>query len=176
MQIRKTKLLSILLCVCFMVVLGASVSDAQPTTIKLGYLDMQEIHDKWEKYKTVSQELKTYVVAKRKNLLQKNKELIDEMESLKLKQDLLPPDSVKQRREQLNNGFQDLRKQELSDAKEVEATSEEKLAPLEQELKVVVEAVAKEGNYSFIFKRRNIFFADEKFNISSEVLKRLNKK
>jgi len=176
MQIRNMKILSVFLCVCFLAVSGVSVSNAQQVTAKLGYLDLSEIHDKWEKYNTVSQELKTYVVAKRQNLLQTNKELMDEMESLKLKQDLLPPETVKQRRDQLNTGFQQLRKQELSDAKEVEDTSRKMLAPLEQELKEIVEAIAKEGKYAFIFNRRNIFFADEKYNITGEVVKRLNKK
>lgn len=175
MWIGKGKQFAIGILACFLLALGAPVGYAQ-ATLKLGSLDLDKIQEKWEKWKSAEESIKNLIASKRKELLEKRKELLDSYESFKLQKELIPAETAKERYDKLQLEGNKLQEKEVADAKDVDDKKKEILDPLMEELKKAVEGIAKEGNYSFVFARRLLFFVDPAYDITDKVLERINKK
>ncbi len=158
-------------------ILGSAPSGfTQTTSLKLGSLDLDKIQEKWDKWQVAQKEITNLISSKRKELYEKNQELMQSYESFRLQKELLPADSAKERMDKLELERKKLRDKDTEDAKAVEDKKNALINPLMEELKKVIESVAKEGNSSFIFARRILFYVDEGFDITDKVLERLNKK
>lgn len=156
--------------------LGVQTGKAQQTPIKIGYIDLEKINDNWNKYRQAAEQVKTFIASKRQQLIEQKNELMSEYESFRLKQELLPAEDAKARQQELSLEAKNLRDKETEDAKAVEDKRKELLNPLMQELENAVEKVARDGNYTFIFERRMLFYfsKDPNLDITERVLKLLN--
>jgi len=160
----------------FVLVFGAPAGWAQQAQIKLGFVDLQRIHSEWIEYKKVSDELKAVYTSKMQELRKKSQSIQKEWEGFELQKELLPADSAKQQEDSLKLEANTFRQQLETEAQKWDQEREKRLEPLVQKLKAIIEDIAKEEKYSFIFSRSYLFYVDSKFDITDKVLARVNKK
>ncbi|MBN2328265.1 MAG: OmpH family outer membrane protein [Candidatus Omnitrophica bacterium] len=165
---------AVLIC---LFVLGVQMGEAQQAPIKIGYIDLEKINDSWNKYRQAADQVKEFISSKRKELIDQKNELMSEYESFRLKQELLPAEDAKVRQQELSLEAKNLRDKETEDARSVEEKRKELLNPLMQELESAVEQVAKDGNFTFVFERRMLFYfsKDPNLDITARVLVLLNR-
>ena len=175
MYLHRGKVVSLCIVFCLFFGMGASNSFSQNTVLKLGVLDLDLVQQKWEKWKSAEETIRNLIATKRKGLIEKKNQLMESFESYKLQKELIPQDAAKERFDKLQLENTNLQQQELDDAEEVNAKKAELIDPLMEDLKKTVEAIAKEGNFSFIFARRLLFYADPTMDITDKVIARLNK-
>ena len=102
--------------------------------------------------------------------------LADEFDQFKVQQELLPEAARKQRVTELRSKetayLNKLREEQL----ELERMKKDKLDPLAEDLKNVVEAIAREEGYDFIFKNLYLAYSNPKHDITNKVIQRMNKR
>lgn len=175
--LRSSRYLIAILIVCFLFAVGTKTGHTQGL-LKLGYIDLDKINDKWDRYKQAAEQVKTIIASKRKELYDKNKALMSEYQSFRLKKELLPAEDASQKEQALKLEAQNLKDKETDEAKVVEEKRKELLNPLMKELEAAVEQIAKADGFTFIFERRMLFYCskDANLDITDKVLVLLNKK
>ncbi|MDX9754423.1 MAG: OmpH family outer membrane protein [bacterium] len=166
----------------FILSLGFSVASAQQRNaaaaaapLKIAFIDLNEIFDNSPKFKAVFGDLKKLYSESKTSLDQTGKELQEKFSEFNLQKEFMSEDAAKQRRNQLLKDREQF--MQMTQAEEVEFKEEQnkKLQPLLEELQKVVEKIAKDEGYAFVFRRKYIVFGDEKFNITKKVIDQLGK-
>lgn len=165
--------LVIVLLIGFLV--PASVSYAQQNVLKLGFIDVDEVMKNWKKYQNTINQVKDLYLKKRTELLEQKQSLQKEFESFDLQKELMPEDSVKKRMQELMMERKDYEDMIKRNAQEFQEEQSKRLDPLVDEIKKVVETIAKRENYSFIWPKNIVFYCDPKFDLTQQVIQELNK-
>lgn len=176
--LRRSRFLIAVLVVSFVFTLGTKCGVAQQAPVKIGFIDLDKINDKWDRYRSTAEQLKTLISTKRKELMEKNKVLMNEYNSFRLKKELLPSEEASQKELSLKQEAQALKDKETDEAKAVDDKKKELLNPLMKELDAAVEQIAKADGFTFVFERRMLFYVskDPSLDLTDRVLVLLNKK
>ncbi|OJJ16658.1 hypothetical protein BKI52_32640 [marine bacterium AO1-C] len=155
-------------------VLGLGTLQAQ--NYKIGYFDTQSVLPKMPEYKKAQTEMKTYA-----------KKLEDELKRMqqvfqKLYQDYQqngPKMSAAARKTaeaNLQKKDAELRQFQQTAPGKIRKKEGDLLKPIYTKVENAIKAVAKEGNYNFIFRRETSIYAGKKFDVSPLVLKKMGLK
>jgi outer membrane protein len=161
------------------VMLVASMSTAQQPA-KIAYVNSETILRELPEAQQVKKELEVTIKIWQDELERMGKELQDGLEDYQKKQALLDP-KVKADKEK---GLQDLQQRardyqyQKFDQREGEAVKlrEKKFAPIQERVMKVIERVAKEGKFNFVFDKldaTNLLYADSKYDLTYKVIDQL---
>jgi outer membrane protein len=157
------------------VVFAVSQSTAQETGLKLGFIDIDKVVDNSTMFKTAFAELKKIAESSEQGLSQKEEELKTKFEDFKVRREFMNEEKATQQATQLAKERDDFLRSTQLEKVNFNKAQKEKIDPLLEELRIVVEEIAKKEGYAFIFKRRNIAFGDPKYDITGKVIEFLNK-
>jgi outer membrane protein len=162
-----------------MVMLVASMCSAQ--TLKIAYVNSETILRELPEAQQVKKDLEVVIKGWQDELERMGKELQDGLEDYQKKQALLDP-KVKAEKEKslqdLQQRARDFQYQKF-DQREGEAVKlrEKKFAPIQERVMKVIEKVAKEGKFNYVFDKleaaTNLLYADQKFDLTYKVIDRL---
>lgn len=170
---KKSVIQSILLVAVF----GLMVSNAsaQQAALKFAFIDVDKIFEDSTHFKQAFKDIQKSVDESKKNLEKMNADLKDKVENFQVKKELLNDETAKQQRVQIEDDRQKLVAQTEQEDKKFNAMKAKLLAPLLKALQTVVDEVAKEDAYTFIFKRSTLAYCDSKMDITDKVRERLDK-
>lgn len=168
--------LGVFVALCFFV----SISPAQ--NLKLAYVDSDIILRDLPEAQKARKEIEETVKGWQDELEKMSNELQKGVEDYQQKQALLNPEKKQQEERRLADLQQKAREFQFqkfdSQRGELTALQEKKLGPIREKILDVIEAVAKEEGFHFVFDKMNdafMLYADAKFNITYKVLDRLKR-
>lgn len=149
------------------------------TAQKYGYIDSEYILNKMPEYKEAKERLD--------KLAEKwTQEMEDRYEAIKVKrenfireEDLLPKEEREKRQKEIadfETEAMEMQKSRFGVAGDYFQKRQELIKPIQDKVFDAMQAVASKRNYSFVFDKANqsnLVFADEKFDLSDEVIKEL---
>jgi outer membrane protein len=146
---------------------------------KIGHADWQYIFSKLPEYKVIENEIRTYETQLQNQLKLKTQELETKY---KIYQDLPPdtPETIKKDRESELAYLQENLQKFKQDAQlSIQKKENDLILPVYEKVGKAIEAVATENGFSYILNPemvtggQTLLFADNKYNISDLVLKKL---
>lgn len=170
----------IVIAVCLLVLL-ASVAGAQ--TIKIAYVNSETILRELPEAQQVKKELETTIKGWQDDLEKMGKDLQEAVDDYQKKQALMDPKAKADREKALQDMQQKARDYQMQkfDAREGDAVKlrEKKFQPIQDKVLKVIEAVAKEDGFNYVFDKletaTNLLYADPKFDLTYKVLDRLKR-
>ncbi|MBD3267326.1 hypothetical protein GF373_11720 [bacterium] len=159
--------------VALLVFLGIAAVPAQESTLKIGFVDMDEVFDKSPKFQKVLAEIKSKFDQSKESLAKKQEQLKEEFEDFKLRREYMPKENVEEKQMQLVQERNQLLKATELEQKRFEQERQELVKPLYEEMQTVIESLAKEEGYAFIFRRSDMLYANPKYSLTEKVIERL---
>lgn len=164
---KKTCMMMLVACI----MLSFVISPAYSAELKMGYVDIRKAFYEYERAKTMEAELNDFTEdsqAKRDKMVASITKIRDEGELLSGKA------KVKKQKELALK---------LTELQETDKTIRQKLLNKKNDMfrqvidniQVVAEDIGKKGGYDFVIDSRNVMYAKEKYDLTDEVIKRLNK-
>ncbi len=139
--------------------------------LKIGYVDIASIFDKYSGTATAKLALEKEIKAKQDTIQKTSDEIKNLRESLDLPQSTLSPEDKKVKAQEIDRKAQELQK--FTEDSENELSKKE--ANLTQEIlakiHAAVQKVGKEKGFSLVLDKNNVIFGIESWNITAEVLK-----
>lgn len=165
----RTLLLTLLLAACATVAV-----DAQ----KIGYVNSQEILAEMADVKAAESDIVAYRDQQQKLLETKMQAAQAEYQTLAEKQQAgeLTPKQLQEGEASLQRKQQELQQLEASIQEQLVKRREEKFQPIFDRINTIIEQVAQEGGYSYVFDATAagvIVYADEGMNLTAEVKSKL---
>jgi outer membrane protein len=163
-------------------VLVSTVSTAQ--TIKIAYVNSDKILQELPEYVQVKKEIEASVKSWQDTLQEMNKQFNDALEDYNKKEALLDAKAKSEKQRDLQELQQKMRdyqyvKFDQRDG-EVAKLRDEKFGPIQKKVMRVIEKVAKQGKYNYVFDKletaTNILYADQKLDITYKVIDELKTK
>jgi outer membrane protein len=164
-----------------LVVLMTSLSTAQ--AVKIAYVNSETILRELPEAQQVKKELETTIKGWQDELERMSKELQDGLEDYQKKQALLDPKAKTDKEKSLQDLQQKAREYQFQkfDQREGEAVKlrEKKFAPIQDRVMKVIEKVAKEDGFNYVFDKletaTNLLYADAKFDLTYKVIDQLKR-
>ncbi|MGB3114490.1 MAG: OmpH family outer membrane protein [Candidatus Omnitrophota bacterium] len=138
---------------------------------KIGYVDLRKAFYEYEKTKTFEDELNKITDDRQKDRntkVEKVTKLRDEME-------LSSGSARNNKQKQVEDAITDLNEFDLETRQMLLNKKNDMFRQVIDDIQKVVEDIGKKGNYDFVLDSRNIMYSQEKFDLTEEVIKRLNK-
>lgn len=166
-----------LLIALFLVVGAISTASAQEAT-KIGYVDLQAAVEQLNEGKQIRQRLEQEFSRRQGQLDQKQQEAMQLRTQLEQQAMMLSDEARQQRAMELQQKMIELQELYLTLQTELAQMEAEAMGGLLQKLEGVLAEIAKERNYSMILEKTesSILFADEKLDVTSELVRRYNAK
>ena len=170
-----------IIVIAAMVVLMTSIGTAQ--TVKIAYVNSETILRELPEAQQVKKELETTIKGWQDELERMSKELQDGLEDYQKKQALLDPKAKTDKEKSLQDLQQKAREYQFQkfDQREGEAVKlrEKKFAPIQERVMKVIEKVAKEDGFNYVFDKleaaTNLLYADAKFDLTYKVIDQLKR-
>jgi len=170
-----------ILCIAAAVVFAASIGLAQP--VKIAYVNSETILRELPEAQQVKKELETTIKGWQDELERMGKELQDGLEDYQKKQALLDPKIKADKEKALQDLQQKAREYQFQkfDQQQGEAVKmrEKKFAPIQERVMKVIEKVAKEDGFNYVFDKleaaTNLLYADTKFDLTYKVIDQLKR-
>jgi len=142
---------------------------------KYGYIVVKQIFDSYDKVQSLSKQIKeeTDTYSSKSEQMQSN--LIAQLEEYKVKQGMLSEDANKQRQLEIRNLEKELYATIEEGKKKVQQLQRTGMNPILVELNQVVKNYAQKNGYTFIFKKASMAYIDERYDITDDIVKELNK-
>ncbi|MFC1570162.1 OmpH family outer membrane protein [Candidatus Omnitrophota bacterium] len=169
MRERIKKIILGIFIVC--VLTSFSEAFAYSEDIKIGYVDIRKAFYEYERTKTLEEELTAITEdnqVERKKLVEELTQLNDEGELLSGKAKAEKQKEVDAKFLQLQDFDKDLRQKLLNKKNDM-------FREVIDDIQKVSTDMGEIGGYDFIIDSRNIMYANEKYDLTEEVIKRLNK-
>lgn len=153
----------------------ANVASAQ----RYAYVDTQYILDNVPEYAKAQEELDRLTEVWLKEVESRFDLVAQKRREYEAEQILLPEEIKKQRLKEINDieaQAKDLQKQRFGVGGDLFTKREELIKPIQDEIFNAIQAVAAERNFAFVFDKANqsnLLFADPKYDISDQVLRKM---
>ena len=154
------------------VVMG-SVSGAE---LKIGYVNVLEVFDKYGKAKEATEEFRKEIEAKRDDIEAMRKEITALREELETKGMVLSDDEKKKREELITEKVQALQAIAGESSRNLREKEASITKDLLLEIKEVIEEYAKDKKFSLVLEKREVIYGIDSLNITDEIVDLLNKK
>jgi len=170
-----------IICIAALVVLCVSLGRAQAA--KIAYVNSETILRELPEAQEVKKELETTIKGWQDTLERMSKDLQDGLEDYQKKQALLDPKAKADKEKSLQDLQQKAREYNYQkfDTREGEAVKlrEKKFAPIQERVMRVIEKVAKEDGFNYVFDKlesaTNLLYADTKFDLTYKVIDQLKR-
>ncbi len=150
---------------------GLSQEKAYAKEYKIGYVDLGRVFDEYKKTK----ESEAALEAKGKAKELERKALTDELTKLKNEQSMLSDKAKAEKQGALDAKAKALQDFDTKARNDLMKERNDKLNGIMKDIEKVVTDFAKETGYDIILNSRTLLYGGEQYDLTVEVLKRLNK-
>jgi outer membrane protein len=146
---------------------------------KYGFIDSEYILNKLPEYKEAKERLDKLAERWTKEIEERYEVIKQKKENFIREEDLLPTEEKNKRKEEietLETDAMEMQKTRFGVSGDYFQKRQELIKPIQDKVYDAMQAVASKRNYSFIFDKANqsnLVYADDKFDISDEVIKEL---
>lgn len=160
------------LAVAVVFVLGMllSASQACAKEYKIGYVDLAKVFDEYKKTKDSEKVLAEKGKAKEAE----RKALVDELRKLKDEQSLLSDKAKQEKQTTIDTKIKNLQEFDSKTRDDLVKERNDLLGGILKNIEKVVSDYAKETGYDIILNSRMILYGADQYDLTAEVLKRLN--
>lgn len=138
---------------------------------KMGYVDLAKVFDQYKKTKDSEKVL----TEKGKGKEAERKKMVDELRKLKDEQALLSDKAKAEKQTIIDQKITVLQEFDRKTQDELLKDRNDMLGGILKDIEGVVTVYAKETGYDFILNSRTLLYGGEQYDLTEEVLKRLNK-
>jgi outer membrane protein len=150
---------------------GVSSNTAFAKECKIGYVDLAKVFDEYKKTKESEKSLEEKGRAKEAE----RKKIVDELKKLKDEQALLSEKGKADKQKVIDNKLKDLQDFDRAAREELMKERNDKLGAIMKDIENVVTSYAKETGYDYILNSRAMLYGADQYDLTKEVLSRLNK-
>jgi len=147
------------------------VKDAFAKEYKIGYVDLARVFDEYKKTKESEKALEDKAKAKEKE----RQTMLDEMKKLKDEQAILSEKAKAEKQGIIENKIKALQDFERKTRDDLVKERNDMLSTILKQIEGVVNVYATETGYDIILNSRTILFGAEQYDVTNEILRRLNK-
>jgi len=152
-------------------VFGAASDKAYAKEYKIGYVDLVKVFDQYKKTKDSEAALTNKGKAKEAE----RKVMVDEIRKLKDEQALLSEKAKAEKQTVIDNKVKVLQDYDRKVQDELLKERNDLLGNIMKDIEGVVSAYSKEAGYDLVLNSRTLLYGADQYDITEEVLKRLNK-
>ena len=167
LKIRKT----VALLMAVLMISGFAHTAAHSDTGKMGYVDLRRAfyeYNKTSKLESEINELAEATQEKRDTMVRNITRLRDESE-------LLQGAAKERKQAEVDNMLRELQQFDHETRENILNKRNEMFQDVVADIQKVVESIGKKAGYEYILDSRNIMYADEKHDLTQEVINQLNK-
>src|SRR3989338_1165546 len=145
---------------------------------KIAYVDLDQILIASEEGKKAKTQFDKEVKVKEEELKKLEDALKKKAEEFEKKKTILNPEGQKQEEKNMQIEFMRLQQMRQKYFEEMKEREKELLSPLVERVRKIIEHTAAAEKYSFVFEKKASFiiYADDKLDLTSMVVKKLNEK
>lgn len=158
-------------CLIVSIILGFSIIPAQAAELKIGYVDIRKAFYEYEKTKTLEAELNDLT----EDSQGKRDKMIQEITKLRDEGELLAGSAREKKQQAIDVKLTELQEFDKTTRQKLLNKKNDMFRKVIDDIQVVAEDIGKKGSYDFVMDSRNIMYAIEKYDLTEEVIKRLNK-
>jgi len=160
------------LVVGLLLVTGLLSVDVNAADIKIGVVSVERILTEAPQVEAVNTSMLEQFGPKRDALQTLEKEITKMQENYKRNELVMTEDKLKELKKEIIGKIQKLKQTEAMLTQEVSTVRNQELAVLQQQVKGVIDEIAKEGKYNLILSE-GVAYADDKHDITSKVLDKM---
>jgi len=164
--IRKITVVFMVMFVLF----AGFVSSAIAENGKLGYVDLRKAFYEYDKTK----EMKDKISDLTEDRQEKGQEMIAALTKSRDEAELLTGAAKEKKIAEINKKALEAQDFERKVRQELLGKENDMFKEVVEDIQGIVEVLGKEGGYDYIFDSRNIMYADKKYELTEEVIKKLN--
>ena len=178
---RKTVIRAMTVILLGGMIVGSLTSTSSAQQIKIGYVDVLRLKQEYREYQQAEAQFEKQMVvwqAKADSMQQQMQELTDKLEKQNLMLTEQARNDIRQEFLVKQNEYQ-LFINEVMGANGEAAKKEYELSkPLLEKMETVIKLIALKGNYAYILDRTagSVLYADDKYDITDQVIAELNNK
>lgn len=150
---------------------GVAAEKVYAKEYKMAYVDLGRVFDEYKKTKDSEKLLEEKGKAKDAE----RKKLVDELKNLKDEQALLSEKGKAEKQTAIDNKIRMLQEFDMKARNELMKERNDKLGLIMKDIESVVSEYAKEAGYDLVLNSRTLLYGKEEYDMTTEVLKRLNK-
>ena len=152
-------------------VLGALAFSAQAKDGKIGYVDLRRAFYEYDKTKTFEDELNKLTDARQAERTKK----VETISKLRDELELLSGNARNKKQGQVEEKIADLNEYDRATRQQLLNKKNDMFREVIDDIQGVVDGMGKKGNYDYILDSRNIMYSKEDFDLTDQVIKKLNK-
>jgi len=169
MNRRCLKITALLTLVLSAAVFAAPAAFSQD--IKIGYVDLRKAFYEYDKTKTLEEELEALT----EDTQDKRTRMIEEITKMRDEAALLSDDAKKKKQRLIDSKLAELQEFDRDARANILNKKNDMFRVVIEDIQDVVEKMGKEGGYDYILDSRQLMYTNENFDLTDQVLKRLNK-
>lgn len=150
---------------------GAACGNAYAKEYKIAYVDLAKVFDEYKKTKESEKALEEKGKAKEAD----RKKMVDEVKKLKDEQALLSEKAKAEKQKTIDDKIKILQDYDRGVRDELMKERNDRLAVIMKDIEGVVTVYAKESGYDMVMNSRALLYGAEQYDLTKEVLSRLNK-
>ncbi|MBU0683528.1 MAG: OmpH family outer membrane protein [Candidatus Omnitrophota bacterium] len=139
---------------------------------KIGYVDLRKAFYEYDKTKKMEDNLGDLT----EDTQAKREEMVDKVTKLREESELLTGSAKEKKEAEIDKGLALLQDFDRKARQDILNKKNDMFKEVVEDIQKVVEDLGKKGEYEYIFDSRNIMYADNKFELTETVIKKLNKK
>lgn len=152
----------------FLVFLG--ISSTASAAGKMGYVDLAQTFDKYEKTKVYDEALASVQSTKEKDLEQ----MANEIKAIEDKMSLLSEKEKTSKQQELDEKNKKLKQMSQQVALDLRKERDEKLKEILQDIEKVIQSYAQKNGYDFIFNDRVLLYGTATADVTQDIVDLLN--
>ncbi len=160
------------LVVSLLLIMGLVSIDVNAADIKIGVVSVERILTEAPQVEAVNTTMLEQFGPKRDALQALEKEITKMQENYKRNELVMTEDKLKELKKEIIGKIQKLKQTEAMLTQEVSTVRNQELAVLQQQVKSVIDDIAKEGKYNLILSE-GVAYADDKHDITGQVLDKM---
>lgn len=138
---------------------------------KMGYVDLRKAFYEYDKTKSLEKELNDLTEDRQGTRTAK----IETITKLRDEAELLNGDARNRKQGEIDAKLVELQEFDRETRQELLNKKNDMFREVIDDIQKVVEGIGKQGNYDYVLDSRNIMYAKEDYDLTSDVLKQLNK-
>ena len=142
---------------------------------KIGYVSVEKILTEAPQVKAVNDSMMERFGGRKTELEEMEKEINEMQENYKRNELVMTEDKLNELKNGIIAKIQDFKQKEAVLQQEVATVRNQELAVLQQSVRSIIDDIAKAEKYDLILTSEGVAYANEKLDISSKVLERMNK-
>lgn len=165
------KVIALAVVIMFVAGMFFGASSASAKEYKIGYVDLAKVFDEYKKTKDSEKNLE----AKGKSKEADRAKMIDELRKLKDEQALLSDKAKAEKQTVIDNKIKSLQDFDKITRDELVKERNDILALILKDIEKIVTDYSKANGYDFILNSRMLLYGGEQYDLTAEILSRLNK-